>query len=121
MARQLVRAGIEHCRRKGYRRLYAHARADLVPLWIKFGWRDMGGKDFSFTDVPYREIMLELEPSKNAIRFGSDPMLLLRPEGRWDEIGPLDRIRLAGDRARRGRIDRHPGLPIRTTCTSNVD
>jgi len=120
LARQLVRAGIEHCRRKGYRRLYAHARADLVPLWSNLGWRDMGGKDFRFTNVPYREIMLELEPSKDALRLGSDPMLLLRPEGRWDEIGPLDRMRLGRDRGRRDRVDRHSRLPIRT-CTSNMD
>ena len=120
LTRQLVRAGVEHCRRKGYRRLYAHARADLVPLWCSLGWQDMGGKDFSFVDVPYREIMLELEPSNDAIRFGADPMLLLRPEGRWDEIGPFDRMRLGGDRGRRGRADHHPVAPVRS-CTANVD
>jgi hypothetical protein len=80
----------------------------------------MGGKDFSFVDVPYREIMLELEPSNDAIRFGADPMLLLRPEGRWDEIGPFDRMRLGGDRGRRGRADHHPVTPVRS-CTANVD
>lgn len=120
LTRQLVRAGVEHCRRKGYHRLYAHSRADLVPLWTSLGWRDMGGKDFSFADIPYREIMLELEPSNDAIRFGADPMLLLRPEGRWDEIGPFDRRRLGDDRGGRDRIDRHSGAPS-PNDTANVD
>lgn len=119
LTRQLVRTGVEHCRRKGYRKLYAHSRADLVPLWSSLGWRDMGGKDFSFADVPYREIVLDLEPSNDAIRFGSDPMLLLRPEGSWDEIGPFDRTQLGGDRGRRDWIDRHAGMRVRSR-TANV-
>ena len=112
LTRQLVRTGVEHCRRKGYHKLYAHSRADLVPLWSSLGWRDMGGKDFSFADIPYREIVLDLEPSNNAIRFGADPMLLLRPEGSWDELGPFDRTQLGGDRGRREWIDRHAGMHV---------
>jgi predicted GNAT family N-acyltransferase len=110
LTRQLVRTAVEHCRRKGYRKLYAHSRADLVPLWGSLGWRDMGGRNFSFADIPYREIMLDLEPSNDAIRFGADPMLLLRPEGRWDELGPFDRTQLGSDRGRRDWIDRHAGM-----------
>lgn len=110
LTRQLVRTGMEHCRRKGYRRLYAHSRADLVPLWASLGWRDMGGKTFRFADVPYREIMLDLEPSNDAIRFGADPMVLLRPEGQWDELGPFDRTQLGHDRHRQDWIDRHAGI-----------
>ncbi|WP_454882878.1 GNAT family N-acetyltransferase [Sphingomonas oryzagri] len=110
LTRQLVRTGVEHCRRKGYRKLYAHSRADLVPLWNSLGWRDMGGRDFSFADIPYREIMLDLEPSNEAIRFGADPMMLLRPEGSWDELGPFDRTQLGGDRGRREWIDRTAGI-----------
>jgi hypothetical protein len=37
-------------------------------------------------------------------------MLLLRPEGRWDELGPFDRTQLGGDRGRRDWIDRHAGI-----------
>ncbi|MDB5736349.1 MAG: family N-acetyltransferase, partial [Sphingomonas bacterium] len=119
----LVRAGVEHCRRKGYRKLYAHSRADLIPLWRTLGWRDMGGADFSFADIPYREIVLDIEPAADAIRFGADPMLLLRPEGSWDELGPFDRTQLGGDRNRRHLIERFAGMratrgrnAFRTSC-----
>jgi predicted GNAT family N-acyltransferase len=107
---RLVRAGVEHCRRKGFRKLYAHSRADLVPLWRTLGWREMEGPPFHFADVSYREIMLDVEPAEDAIRFGSDPMMLLRPEGAWDELGPFDRTQLGGDRGRRHLIDRFAGL-----------
>ncbi|WBO21500.1 GNAT family N-acetyltransferase [Sphingomonas abietis] len=118
VTRPLAAAAIAHCRRKGYRKLYAHSRADLVPLWASLGWRDMGRKDFSFADIPYREIMLELEPLDNAICFGADPMLLLRPEGGWDELGPFDRTQLGGDRGRLGMIHEFAGLKTseRTRC-----
>lgn len=107
---RMVRAATEHCRRKGYRRLYAHSRADLVPLWSTLGWRDMGSADFSFADIPYREITLDIEPDDDMIRIGADPMLLLRPEGAWDELGPFDRSQLGGDFGRQDLIRRHAGL-----------
>ena len=101
---------MEHCRRKGYRRLYAHSRSDLVPLWGSMGWKEMESPLFHFADVAYREIMMEVEPSADAIRFGSDPMTMLRPEGAWDELGPFDRTQLGGDRGRRHLIDRFAGI-----------
>jgi GNAT superfamily N-acetyltransferase len=107
---QLVRAGVEHCRRKGYRKLYAHSRADLVPLWRSLGWREIDGPAFRFADIDYREIALDIEPATDAIRFGADPLLLLRPEGRWDELGPFDRTQLGGHRDRAHLIERFAGI-----------
>jgi predicted GNAT family N-acyltransferase len=98
----LVRAGFAHCRRKGYRRLYAHAREDLVPAWERFGARPVEGRaPFQFSDVMFREMVLDLEPADDAIRFGADPLLTIRPEGSWDMLGPIERAQLqrAGDRA----------------------
>lgn len=71
----------------------------------------MDGPPFRFADIPYREIMLEIEPGKDAIRFGADPLLLLlRPEGRWDELGPFDRTQLGAGRGREPLIARFAGL-----------
>jgi predicted GNAT family N-acyltransferase len=97
----LVRAGFAHCRRKGYRRLYAHAREDLVPAWERFGARTVEGRPaFQFSDVTFREMVLDLEPAEDAIRFGADPLLTIRPEGAWDTLGPVE---LAQLRASDGR------------------
>lgn len=91
----LVRAGFAHCRRKGYRRLYAHAREDLVPAWQRFGAKPVEGRaPFRFSDVTFREMVLELDPADNAIRFGADPLLTIRPEGAWDTLGPIEHAQL---------------------------
>jgi predicted GNAT family N-acyltransferase len=91
----LVRAGFAHCRRKGYRRLYAHAREDLVPAWERFGARLVAGRPpFRFSDVSFREMVLDLDRADDAIRFGADPLLTIRPEGAWDVLGPVERAQL---------------------------
>ena len=98
----LVRAGFAHCRRKGYRRLYAHAREDLVPAWERFGARPLAGRPpFQFSDVTFREMVLDLDLSEDAIRFGADPLLTIRPEGAWDTLGPVElaQLRPPDDRA----------------------
>lgn len=92
LAFEIVRYGIEHCREKGYSRIYGHSRADLVRFWRTFGFREIEGRaPFWFSDVEYREILLETTVRNSAIRIGDDPMVIIRPEGAWGERGPLDR------------------------------
>jgi predicted GNAT family N-acyltransferase len=108
LAFRLVRAAISHCRRKGFSRIYGHARADLVPFWETFGFRVMQDRDaFRFANLEYREGFLDLEPSRDAIRFGGDPMVSIRPEGSWDEPGPLELSNLAPDDGRGELIRQH--------------
>lgn len=103
---QLAKASIEHCRRKGFRKLYAHARADLVPLWNRFGARLMPDRrPFSFSDIEFRELEMDIHPSSDAITFGTDPMITIRPEGEWSRLGPIDRAQLRPQNERRLLID----------------
>ena len=103
---QLAKASIEHCRRKGFRKLYAHARADLVPLWHRFGARLMPDREpFSFSDIEFRELEMNIDPTSDAITFGADPMVTLRPEGEWSRLGPIDRAQLRPRNGRRLLID----------------
>jgi len=89
---RLARFAIDHCRRKGFQRIYAHSRADLLPLWKVFGLTPMPEREvFEFSNVSFREVFGELAPDPNAIRFGADPMVANRPEGAWDQPGPLER------------------------------
>ena len=88
----LVKAAIEFCRAKGYRRAYGHAQRRLLHFWSRFGAKPVaGGKTFVFSDFDYVEVMLEFEPHPDAITIGTDPYVIIRPEGRWREPGVLER------------------------------
>lgn len=89
--RPLVEAAQAHCARKGFRRTYGHSRSDLVGFWQRLGFDVIPERPpFWFSDVEYVEIVAELTADPLEIRFGIDPMMAIRPEGRWDEPGPLD-------------------------------
>jgi predicted GNAT family N-acyltransferase len=92
LAFQLVRAGIELCRVKGYRRLYGHAQKRLVNFWARFGFRTFdGGRELVFSDFDYVEMVLNAEQHPEAISIGVDPYVMIRPEGRWHIPGILER------------------------------
>ena len=44
-----------------------------------------------FSDFSYTKMLLELEPDPRAITIDSEPYVIIRPEGEWDEPGVLDR------------------------------
>nr|TFG52336.1 MAG: GNAT family N-acetyltransferase [Hyphomicrobiales bacterium] len=89
---QLVRAGIELCQKKGYRRLYGHSQKRLVKFWSRFGFKPLeGAEEFVFSDFDYVEIVAEIDKSPEAIKIGDDPYVIIRPEGRWHEPGILER------------------------------
>jgi predicted GNAT family N-acyltransferase len=92
LAFDLVRAGIELCRVKGYRKIYGHAQDRLVPFWRRFGARPVEPKrPLTFSDFSYTEMLLETEPHPDAISLASDPYILIRPEGEWHRPGVLER------------------------------
>jgi predicted GNAT family N-acyltransferase len=92
LAFQIVRAGIELCRAKGYRRLYGHSQKRLLNFWGRFGFRPLeGGKEFAFSDFDYQEIVLDTVRHPKAIAIGVDPYIMIRPEGRWHVPGILER------------------------------
>lgn len=108
LAFRLVRAAIAHARQKNFTRLYGHARADLMPFWRMFGFREVEGRPpFRFANIDYVEGVLETTASEDAILFGCDPMVSIRPEGAWDEPGPLDLSNLETDPQRVALIQAH--------------
>ncbi len=91
LAFDLVREGIGMARRKGFRRVYGHAREGLEPFWARFGGKLVeGSQPFNFSDHSYKEMVLEIEPPFDAINLSSGPMVILRPEGDWDRPGVLE-------------------------------
>lgn len=92
LAFDMVRAGIELCRKKGYTRIYGHAQDRLVPFWRRFGAKPMEPRrELVFSDFSYTEMLLETEPHPEAIGLDADPYVLIRPEGEWHAPGALDR------------------------------
>ena len=63
----------------------------IVLASILFGALIQGGQELVFSDFDYVEVMLEIEPHPDAIRLGTDPFVIIRPEGRWHEPGILER------------------------------
>jgi len=89
---RLMKAGVEFCRAKGYRRIYGRAQKDLLNYYLNMGWKQLeGSSEFFFSDYAYIEIVTDTDPDPNAIALGVDPYVLMRPEGRWDRPGVLDR------------------------------
>jgi predicted GNAT family N-acyltransferase len=91
LAFELCRSGIDLARRKGFRRLYAHSREGLEGFYARFGATPMGSdRKLSFSGVNYTEMLLEIEPSQDAITLDSGGYVILRPEGDWDQPGILE-------------------------------
>jgi predicted GNAT family N-acyltransferase len=92
LAFKIVRAGIELCRTKGYRKIYGHSQKRLLNFWGRFGFRPFdGGREFVFSDFDYIEVALDMIPHPQAICIGVDPYIMIRPEGRWHVPGILER------------------------------
>jgi predicted GNAT family N-acyltransferase len=88
---KLMRAGVELCRMKGYRRIYGRAQKDLLNYYVNMGWKPLeGSSEFFFSDHAYIEIVFDAEPNPKSVKLGMDPYVLMRPEGRWDRPGVLD-------------------------------
>jgi predicted GNAT family N-acyltransferase len=89
---EIVWAGIELARKKGYTTIYGHAQDRLVNFWSRFGAKPMGdNRKLVFSDFSYTEMLLEVEPHPDALSLDSDPYELIRPEGEWDMPGVLEK------------------------------
>lgn len=95
MSFELVRSAVELIRRKGYTKIYGHSQEGMDHFWARFGAMPLPGRDiFKFSGRSYTEIEANFEPHSDPISYtdpGTDPMVILRPEGNWDRPGVLER------------------------------
>ncbi|MFI5015452.1 MAG: GNAT family N-acetyltransferase [Hyphomicrobiales bacterium] len=111
----VVRTAVDHVRRKGFRRIYGHAREGLEGFWAHFGAKPLGpDRKLVFSDFKYTEMSAEYEPLADAITLRSDPYVIVRPEGEWDRPGVLER---SAERVARDAHDNTVGRP-RTRAAS---
>ncbi|MBO0904514.1 GNAT family N-acetyltransferase [Jiella sonneratiae] len=92
IAFELVRASVDLCRDKGFRKLYGHAREDYLPFWQRFGFKvKHNGAPFDFSGHTFVEMVDEAAPPASAISIDDGPYKLIRPEGQWAYPGVLER------------------------------
>jgi predicted GNAT family N-acyltransferase len=91
LTKQVIEFAIEFCRRKGYTVGCGHAQKRLVGFWSRFGFRPTGQPSFVYSDHEYIEMRGEFPPHGTPITVDGPPYVILRPEGRWDEVGILER------------------------------
>jgi len=97
LARQLVSAGVEFCRTKGYTRMCTYAQKRLVKFWGKCGFSISGSaRELVFSDFDYVEMVCDTTPAAATISFETDPYVIIRPEGSWQETGILERSKARG-------------------------
>ena len=88
---KMIESALDFCRQKGYRQVHGHCEEHLLPLWQAFGFEPINGDKFTLADHQYIEIACQLEPHPDPIAVGKNPMVMIRPEGNWDEPGVFER------------------------------
>jgi GNAT superfamily N-acetyltransferase len=89
---EIVGSAFDLARRKGYRLCYGHAQQRLLGFWRQFGFEVYPrNRELRFSDSDYVEIVKRLAPHPDVLTIRTDPLILIRPEGRWDETGILER------------------------------
>src|SRR6266700_5680995 len=96
LAGRILDAAIELCRKKGYSVLYAHSQKRFLKVWEQSGFKRMGARELVFSDFDYVEVKLETQKHPQSITLSDDPYVIIRPEGRWDTPGILEKSASGG-------------------------
>ncbi len=91
LSSELIKAGIELCRKKGYRNIYGHSEEKIVPLWKRHGFKPRTEEStFSISGDRLIEGDLEVSADNDMITMHTDPLVINRPEGQWHYEGILE-------------------------------
>ena len=88
----LLDASFELGAKKGYGHALGHVEPSIVGLWQRAcGVTPRPERaTLAFSDHEYVEVEKFIPKHEAAIHMDTDPMILLRPEGEWDQPGILD-------------------------------
>lgn len=88
----LARRACEIAGAKGYRRILGHIEPGLASFWKEAAGFEVRAQrpSFVFSDRLYVEIEAPISPAEEPVTIDSPPLVVLRPEGAWDEEGVLD-------------------------------
>ncbi len=92
LASRLVEAGVEFCRTKGYTCMCTYAQKRLVGFWSKCGFTISDpARELVFSDFDYVEMTFNAVRATEPVSIKTDPRVVIRPEGSWQEPGILER------------------------------
>lgn len=87
----LMAHAFEIIARKGYRRALAYIQARLEQMWKHVMTCEVIAREgFGVSGFDYLTLDIPVPNHPDAIKFDSDPFVVLRPEGDWDKTGVLD-------------------------------
>jgi predicted GNAT family N-acyltransferase len=87
----LMAHAFEIIARKGYKRALAYIQARLEQMWKHVMTCEVIAREgFGVSGFDYLTLDIPVPQHPEAIKFDSDPFVVLRPEGAWDEAGVLD-------------------------------
>ncbi len=91
--------------RKGYTKILGHIEPHLLGFWRRCaGFEPRPGRpSFFFSGRDYIEVIAPLPKTPSPLTLDTAPLVLLRPEGAWDEPGVLDASSDRSARIRRAR------------------
>jgi predicted GNAT family N-acyltransferase len=99
LARELVRSAVEFCRAKGYTLICCYAQKRLTTFWSKCNFSISDGRpELVFSDFEYIQMVCQTKRAAKTISLETDPYVVIRPEGSWQEAGILERSRARGVR-----------------------
>ena len=87
---RVLDVGTDLCRRKGYDLMCSHSQRRLVPLWRRYGFEPVSGEVFHYSDHEYVALRRPIGRHPAPVTLEHPPMVLNRPEGRFDQPGVLD-------------------------------
>ncbi len=92
IAAAMIEAACTLAGRKGYQIILGHIQSRLLPFWMRYGRvkARAGRPRFVFSDHEYVEVIRRLDLPANALSLDTPALVMLRPEGAWDESGVLD-------------------------------
>jgi predicted GNAT family N-acyltransferase len=97
LARRLVDAGAEFCRAKGYTRMCTYAQKRLAGFWGRCGFTMSDpARELVFSDFDYVEMTFAAARAAAPVSMETDPYVVIRPEGSWQEPGILERSAVRG-------------------------
>lgn len=80
----LGRAAFDHAAAKGYRHVRGNSREEAVKFWSSFGLDfEPTGQEYIWGESRTLVMAGRLQPPADAITLETDPLVIIRREGRW--------------------------------------
>ena len=91
IGQRLLSYAFNFCARKGYETAIGQGQVRHMPYLNQNFGIEATGEQHHFSDHQYYPVTIELPHRNDILTSDTDPMILVRPEGAWDEVGILEK------------------------------